>query len=70
VNKSGFPQYSIVPLEPIGLTKRELFVMAAMQGLLARGEGSQHGLPEMAMYVSEAALAVADGVLAKLEENI
>ena len=63
IELNGFGQYA--PEAYLGLTKRERFAMAAMQGLLAgrAGEVLSHG------YVSCEAMNYADALLAKLERT-
>ncbi len=59
---NGFGQFAPEAYE--GLSKREMFAMAAMQGLCANSiPGSHHGFKELA---SEA-VAYADALLAELE---
>lgn len=48
-----------------GLTKREQFAMAAMQGLLADPNNSDTGMDRIANYAIEAA----DALLAKLDKD-
>lgn len=46
----------------IGLTKREMFAMAAMQGILAKPEVSMN-------YAAQDAVKLADELLAELEKS-
>lgn len=48
-----------------GLTKREQFAMAAMQGMLANGSGYNHDADLLAQY----AISNADALLAELERT-
>lgn len=62
-----FPQWTQnkdgMPVKHSGLTKRELFVMAAMQGLCAVRVYDNTG------EISEAAIKIADATLAALEQS-
>ena len=55
-----------------GLTKREQFAMAAMQGLLSGQNGSANlyeSAPDWVRNVSEASVEFADALLAELERT-
>lgn len=55
-----------------GLTKREQFAMAAMQGLLSgvHGDSSLYdAAPEWVRNISEASVEFADALLAELEKS-
>lgn len=68
INSEGFPtRISFIQDEPLaatGLTKREAFAMAAMQGLLASGCGLQNQYD-----LAHQSLAAADALLAELEKG-
>jgi hypothetical protein len=51
--------------ECVGLTKREQFAMAAMQGIMANASGGYSSFE----YLSQDAVAVADALLAELEKS-
>lgn len=52
------------PEQVVGLTKREIFAMAAMQGYCADG-----GLDYCYKTIAESAVGVADALLAELERT-
>ena len=61
---SGPPSYR--PLISMGLTKRELFAMHAMQGLCANSIPGSHSTPN---NLTREAIEYADTLLAALEDN-
>src|SRR5690554_5065065 len=66
-------QQRIEELEAQGLTKREQFAMAAMQGLtsspLETDKLSHAANKSMKMFVVEQAVVIADALLAKLDKD-
>ena len=60
---NGFGLYA--PESHLGLTKREQFAMAAMQGMLSNGEGYDGYADLLAQY----AVINADALLAELEKS-
>lgn len=63
IELNGFGQYA--PSAFTGLSKREMFAMAAMQGLCANSIAGSHHLPE---NIALEAVAAADALLAELEK--
>lgn len=65
-------QARIAELEAQGLTKREQFAMAAMQGILSSpletDKLSHAANKSLKMFVVEQAVAIADALLAKLDK--
>lgn len=58
--------------DAMGLTKREMFAMTAMQGLLSgvHGDSSLYdAAPEWVRNISEASIEFADALLAELERT-
>jgi hypothetical protein len=49
-----------------GLTKREMFAMAAMQGLLSACNGTGHGSQDMS-HIAEMSVQFSDELLKQLE---
>lgn len=62
IELTGFGQFA--PEANVGLTKREMFAMAAMQGYCADG-----GLDYCYKTIAESAVGVADALLAELERT-
>ena len=65
-DKLGMP-FNGVPVEPstIGLTKREMMAMAAMQGLLTDSSGGYSDYK----YMAQDAVTAADALLTELERT-
>lgn len=61
IELNGFGQFE--PVSYAGLNKREMFAMAAMQGLC-----SHSGYYHHAAYLAQDAVMYADALLAELEE--
>lgn len=61
IELSGFGQYA--PEAHVGLTKREMFAMAAMQGLLSNEPDRQP------YYIAADSVIMADALLAELERT-
>ena len=62
---NGFGQFA--PEAFIGLTKREMFAMAAMQGILSSETDARHHNNEEAL--AESAVKCADALLSQLERT-
>lgn len=74
-SKPAYPQYQehhapniVENITEGGLTKREMFAMAAMQGLMSvPDKGSFKGMEDMVRSCAENAIMVADELLKQLE---
>jgi len=66
VEDSGAPYYKKIPSK--GLTKREAFAVAAMQGWLARCANVPHTITLSPESMSDVAVSMADALLKELEK--